>query len=31
VKELPAVEAFLRQRKHHEQFLMYGGLAAVAK
>jgi len=31
VKELPAVEAFLRQRKYHEFFILHGGLTAAAK
>jgi hypothetical protein len=31
VKELPAVEAFLRQRKYHEHFILHGGLAAATK
>lgn len=31
VKELPAVEAFLRQRKYHEHFIIHGGLAAATK
>jgi hypothetical protein len=31
VKELPAVEAFLLQRKYHEYFILHGGLAAAAK
>ncbi|KAI8472508.1 MAG: hypothetical protein J3K34DRAFT_519697 [Monoraphidium minutum] len=31
VKELPAVEAFLRQRKYHEMFILHGGLNAASK
>lgn len=31
VKELPAVEAFLRQRKYHEYFILGGGLSAANK
>lgn len=31
VRELPAVEGFLRQRKHHELFVLRGGLAAATR
>ncbi|GBF89405.1 exocyst complex component [Raphidocelis subcapitata] len=31
VKELPAAEAFLRQRKNHEYFIIHGGLKAAAR